>query len=75
MSTKTYVIMEERNVTEIVIMRSLNKEDTYRRSLDGTQSLFKFKDRHPNCCKGDVKYTHAEILVILEDLKWTSETT
>lgn len=70
---RTYVIMEERNVTEMVIMCSLNKENTYRKSLDGTQALFKFEEKHPDCCRGDIKYTHTEILTLMAGSDWTPE--
>ena len=73
--TRTYVIILEKDVTDMVIICSLNSEGTYRKSLDGTQALFKFDHPHPNCCAGDIKYTHSEILDYLEtnSIDWKEE--
>jgi hypothetical protein len=70
---KTYIIMFERDVTEMVVMASLNEEGTYRKSLDGAQALFKFDRPHPDCCAGAVKYTHSEILDIMQGADWDLE--
>ena len=69
----TYVVIPEKDVTDTIITDSLNKEDTYRKSLDGTQAVIKFNHPHPNCCKGAIKYTHSEILVILSGADWTED--
>ena len=69
----TYVVIPEKDVTDTIITDSLNKEDTYRKSLDGTQAVIKFNHLHPNCCKGIIKYTYDEILVILSGADWTED--
>jgi len=64
---QTFIIIPENDVTEMMIMCSLNNENTYRKSLDGTLAILKFDHAHPDCAAGLVKYTHEEILLYLED--------
>ena len=71
---QTFIVMPEKDVTEMMIMCSLNKDDTYRKSLDGTLAVLKFDHAHPDCAAGLVKYTHTEILQYLVDnaIDWES---
>ena len=65
---KSYVIINEIDITDVMIQDSLNTEHSYRKSLDGTKAVLKFATGHPNCMEGYQKYTCAEIIVELEGL-------
>jgi len=64
---KTYVIIHVHLITDIMISESLNKDSSYRISLDGTLAILKFKTRHPNTMAGYKKYDNTGILAILKD--------
>ncbi len=69
----TYIIVPEIDVTDMMIIESLNKPTTYRRSIDGTFALLKYYSLHPDCCGGLQKYTYTEILVEMEKTAWNPE--
>lgn len=70
---KSYVIINEIDITDVIILESLNTAHSYRKSLDGTKAILKFVTAHPTCMVGRQKYTHAEILVELEGPEWTED--
>ncbi len=69
-----YVVLNEVDVTHAMVEESVNGHDTYRKALDGTQSILKFNKRHPNEMSGRLKYTHTEILQYLEmnSISWAA---
>ena len=70
---KSYVIINEIDISDVMILESLNMGDPYRKSLDGTKAILKFATTHPNCMVGRQKYTHAEILVELSGPEWVED--
>lgn len=68
---KSYVIINEIDITDVMIHDSLNTDTSYRKSLDGTKAVLKFATPHPTCMIGHIKYTSSEILEILEGPEWT----
>ena len=70
---KSYVIINEIDITDVMILESLNTGQSYRKSLDGTKAVLKFATEHPGCVVGRQKYTQAEILVELEGPEWAED--
>ena len=70
---KSYVIINEIDITDVMILESLNTGHSYRKSLDCTKAVLKFATEHPGCMIGIQKYTHAEILVELEGVEWMED--
>jgi len=70
---KSYVIINEIDITDVMVNESLNTAHSYRKSLDGTKAVLKFATEHPTSMVGRLKYTHEEILVELADPEWVEE--
>jgi len=70
---RSYVIINIIDITDEMIHDSLNTEQSYRTSLDGTKAVLKFPTPHPNVMSGHIKYSEEEILEILAGPEWTEE--
>lgn len=70
-----YVVLNDLDITFDMVEESVNGHETYRRTLDGTQSILKFNKKHPNTMSGRIKYTHIEILQFLTTNSVTWENT
>jgi hypothetical protein len=72
---KSYIIINIEDITDQMIHDSLNTPSSFRTSLDGTKAVLKFPTAFPDIMSGQIKYTHEEILEILDGPEWTEETT
>lgn len=73
MNNLTYVIIPKKDLTEDVILESQNHIKFIRYSLDDTKALLKFSSDFPIKARGYEKYTHKEILGILNGPDWYKE--
>lgn len=61
MIEKTYIIIKVKDIINNMIEESYHTNDSFRRSLDGTEAILKFCCRHPNTMGGYIKYNDSEI--------------
>ena len=67
----TYIILEATEVSSINFNEiEENNIDTLRYSVDGTQTIVKFKGTTPDFLVGKTQYTHEEILIIVGTSEW-----
>tara|TARA_R110000787_G_scaffold13820_3_gene43026 strand:+ start:1659 stop:1889 length:231 start_codon:yes stop_codon:yes gene_type:complete len=66
-----YIILEATEVSSINFNEiEENNVDTLRYSVDGTQTIVKFKGTTPDFLVGKTQYTHQEILIIVGTSEW-----
>tara|TARA_R100000963_G_C4540152_1_gene37652 strand:- start:19 stop:249 length:231 start_codon:yes stop_codon:yes gene_type:complete len=71
MNETTYIILEDTEVSSINFNEIIEDSiDTLRYSVDGTQTIVKFKGTTPDFLAGKTKYTHKEILIIVGTSEW-----
>ena len=66
---RTYIIINESDITMSILEEAIEKEGTYRKNLSGSQAVLMFSDAHPDCVAGYTKYTLDEIRAYLETNK------
>lgn len=69
-----YTVINDVDIIEEMIEESLNAHDTYRKSLDGTESILKFNEIHPNTMQGYVKLTCSQMkeYLITNSASWAN---
>ena len=72
MSAKCYVVINIVDITSHMINESRNSETSFRKNLDGTKAILKFKNKYPNSMYTYKKRTHKEILTYLKNnaIEW-----
>tara|TARA_R110002167_G_scaffold34063_3_gene108828 strand:+ start:1585 stop:1815 length:231 start_codon:yes stop_codon:yes gene_type:complete len=71
MNETTYIILEATEVSSINFNEiEENNINTLRYSVDGTQTIVKFKGTTPDFLVGKTQYTHEEILIIVGTSEW-----
>tara|TARA_R110000744_G_scaffold243404_1_gene360273 strand:+ start:284 stop:514 length:231 start_codon:yes stop_codon:yes gene_type:complete len=71
MSKTTYIILQDSEVSSINFNEIEETNiDTLRYSVDGTQTIVKFKGTTPDFLVGKTKHTHEEILIIVGTSEW-----
>jgi len=64
-----YIIYDTSKIDEIIFSEVIeNNKNTLRLSLDGTQTILKFKGNTPTFLDGYPQYTHSEIIEIINNL-------
>lgn len=63
-----YIIYESSKINEIQFSEVIeNNQNTLRLSVDGTQTILKFKGNTPTFLDGYTQYSHSEILEIINN--------
>lgn len=71
MLDRTYIIIEVKDITEEIVKEStVTSSDTIRYNNDRSKAVLGFKKKFPNSTKGIMKYSHEEILVLLDTPEW-----
>ena len=72
-NNKTYVILDVVDLEEFDFSEVLNiSKDDLRYNLAGDKALVKYEGDTPESLKDKVKYTHEEILTIVNGSDWLS---
>tara|TARA_R100001509_G_scaffold122586_1_gene76424 strand:- start:2 stop:235 length:234 start_codon:yes stop_codon:yes gene_type:complete len=72
-NNKTYVILDVSDLEEFDFSDVLNvSKDYLRYNLAGDKALLKYEGNTPESLKDKVKYTHEEILTIVNGSDWLS---
>ena len=72
-NNKTYVILDVVDLEEFDFSEVLNiSKDYLRYNLAGDKALVKYEGEEPESLKNKVKYTHEEILTIVNGSDWLS---
>jgi len=63
-----YIIYDTSKMDKIIFSEVIeNNKNTLRLSLDGTQTILKFKGNTPTFLDGYTQYTHSEIIEIINN--------
>jgi len=69
---RTYVILDASEIGNVDFDQVLQTStDTLRYSLDRSKFLLKYEGSQPSFLEGKTKYTHSEILPIMQGDEWT----
>jgi len=72
-NNKTYVILDVVDLEEFDFSEVLNiSKDYLRYNLAGDKALVKYEGEEPKSLKNKLKYTHEEILTIVNGSDWSS---
>ena len=72
--SKTYVIVPVAELTQQMVDDCIETSlDTLRRNNINTKTILKFEGSKPASISSYTDYTHAEMLIELENVEWQSE--